>query len=317
MQKGRGISKYCGALAIVALLVVFASLLTNNKLFAATITDSGTVSVSGTVYGPPPTTPAVITSPSNGHHFTDSPINVSGTCGPNLIVKIFKNNIFAGSTVCSVGGNFSISVDLLYGKTDLRARNYDFQDQAGPESAIVTVYYDVSTVTIGPTTVETHVNQVPSDASKTNIISQLIVKTDITYQGVAPNVDFEWPIEVFGGAPPYAIGVDWGDGTNTLISRKDSGVFNISHKYTQNGNYTIVINVTDVMGRKGYLQLSALASTQLSVVRQQSNYSVRDYAKRDYAKWIIAINVLLVSSGLAYWLGRHKGRPENKQKIDK
>ncbi len=309
MQIWWGTKQYASKL-LISFLLTLGVLLVSSKVIAATITNSGAVNVNGTVYGPPPTIPAVITSPIGEQRFTSSPIAVSGTCGSNLIVKIFKNNIFAGSAVCSDNGKFTISVYLLYGKTELRVRNYDFQDQAGPESAVLVVYYDVLPVTTEPASGNNPVTQIPQNINKTDTINQMIIKTDITHQGVTPNVDFEWPIEIVGGTPPYAVNVSWGDGTTSLISRKESGAFNLHHKYIKNGNYTITINVVDVLGRKTSIQLVALASTPLSAVRPQPITITKNYLQ-----WIISVALLLIVGCVAYLIGRHKQGKKTSQSI--
>lgn len=285
----------------IVVLLFFGVFFVSNQTFAAPITSNGAVNVSGTVYGPPPIVPAIITSIASGQRFTNSPITVSGTCGPNLIVKIFKNNIFAGSAVCSNDGKFTILVDLLYGKTELRVRNYDFQDQAGPESMVLAVYYDVPSVTTEPANGNNSTVQAPSNNNEPSAANQLIIKTDVTHRGVTPNVDFEWPIEIVGGTPPYAVNISWGDGTTSLISRKDGSTFNLHHKYVKNGNYTITINVVDVLGRKTSIQLIALASTPLSAVRPQPITITKNYLQ-----WIISVALLLIVGCVAYLIGRHK-----------
>ena len=54
-----------------------------------------------------PTEPATITQPVNGQQFSSSPVTVSGTCPKGTIVEVYKNDIFAGSGVCTSSGTFS------------------------------------------------------------------------------------------------------------------------------------------------------------------------------------------------------------------
>src|SRR3989344_4823042 len=95
--------------------------------FTATVKaaeESGSVGLEGRISAPPPTTPAVISFPTNGAVIRDLPVTVTGICQDGLLVKLFKNNVFAGSAQC-VNGGFSIQIDLFSGLNELVARVYD------------------------------------------------------------------------------------------------------------------------------------------------------------------------------------------------
>ncbi len=109
------------------------------SVMAATQTKSGSVNITAQVNGPAPATPAVITSPSNKTVSKVTPIVVSGTCGPGLTVKVFNNGELAGTTTCSLSGEFTVNLVLNIGKNVLTALNYDTLDQAGPASPSVSV----------------------------------------------------------------------------------------------------------------------------------------------------------------------------------
>ena len=55
-----------------------------------------------------------------------------------MLVKLFKNNVFAGSVQCE-DGSYSIKTDLFVGTNELVARVYDDLDQPGPDSNVLTV----------------------------------------------------------------------------------------------------------------------------------------------------------------------------------
>lgn len=106
---------------------------------ASAATQTGTVSVTALVLPSPPLQPAVINSPANGSIFETTPLVVSGTCGANLLVRLYINNQLAGSIPCDPGGLFVMNVNLVLGTNILTAMNYDSYEQAGPPSASVTV----------------------------------------------------------------------------------------------------------------------------------------------------------------------------------
>lgn len=110
--------------------------------------ESGSVGLEGKISSPPPTTPATISFPRDGAVITDLPVTVTGICPNGLLVKLFKNNVFAGAGQCN-NGSFSIQIDLFSGRNELVARVYDDLDQAGPDSNIVTVTFPFSGFSTG------------------------------------------------------------------------------------------------------------------------------------------------------------------------
>lgn len=101
---------------------------------------AGSIGITGTMPGKPPTTGATIATPTDGQHFSSSPIEFSGTCPADTLVELFRNDIFAGSTVCSEDGKYTATIDLLSGANTFVARVYDALNQAGPDSNKVTAY---------------------------------------------------------------------------------------------------------------------------------------------------------------------------------
>ncbi|QQS19956.1 PKD domain-containing protein [Candidatus Saccharibacteria bacterium] len=198
-------------------------------------TQSGTTGLQGKIPSPAPTTPATISSPISGRTFDAIPITVSGLCKTGLLVKIFSNDIFIGSADCA-GGSYSIQVDLFGGQNDLIARVYDALDQAGPDSNKVTVTFQD--------------NQFAAFGQRISLLSNL------AKLGAPVGQSLTWPIILSGGSGPYAITVDWGDGTAAdLKSQPFAGTFDITHTYKSAGIYRVVVKATDVTGATAFLQL--------------------------------------------------------------
>lgn len=201
--------------------------------------ESGSIGLEGRINSEPPKSGATITVPQNGATITDLPTTVSGLCPDGLLVKVFKNNVFAGATQCQ-GGSYSIQIDLFSGRNELVARVYDALDQAGPDSNIVVVTFPVSGVTS------------PTKISLTSAFAK---------RGADPGKILSWPITLTGGNGPYAITVDWGDGkTADIISRAFPGTFDITHVYDQPGVYNIIIRATDRDKNLAFLQLVGVAN---------------------------------------------------------
>lgn len=204
---------------------------------------SGSTGLQGTISQPPPTTAASISLPRDGQNFTDLPVTVSGICPDGLLVKLFKNNVFAGSVQCS-NGSFSLQIDLFNGRNELVARVYDALDQAGPDSNTVGV---------------TYTNNQSGTASRVSLTSVYAKR------GANPGQALTWPIVIAGGEGPYALSIDWGDGKPLdLKSQQFPGTVDLQHTYDSPGVYNIVIKVTDKNGNVAFLQLVGVGNGPLS-----------------------------------------------------
>ena len=204
---------------------------------------SGAIGMQGSISAPPPTQGATISVPSNGQVFTEQPITVSGICPNGLLIKLFKNNVFAGSVQCE-GGSYSLQTDLFNGENELIVRVYDELDQAGPDSNIVVVSFD---------------------DNRDGAVSRPTLTSNFAKRGANPGATLSWPIILSGGQGPYAVSVDWGDGSAPdLFSREFPGTFDIEHVYERPGVYNIVVKVTDANGNPAFMQLVGIANGPLS-----------------------------------------------------
>lgn len=241
--------------------------------------------------GPAPKTAAVILTPHDQQHVSASPVTVSGTCPDETIVEIYKNDIFAGSGPCSQG-NFSFDVDLLIGKNTLIAKVYDALNQAGPDSAPVTVYFDA----------------LPAQAALLVPLSfggqQLLLNTDAVYRGVFPGDLLNMPVSIIGGTPPYAVNVQWGDSSNKIVPRNDNLTFNIGHTYTKAGTYQVTLQGSDSQGRVAFLTVAAIVNGQPAPIA--TGTTSRVVVNQLLVLWpLYAIAATVVVS---FWLGERRER---------
>ena len=212
--------------------------------------ESSSIGLTGSMPGKAPTVAAVITSPKDQQHFTTSPVVFSGTCPAQTLVEMFKNDIFAGSTVCSDTGTFSLNIDLLIGKNVVIARVYDVLNQPGPDSASVTVFYDALPAQSDPLT------------SLDFGGAQLLLSTDAFFRGTFPQQELTIPISILGGTPPYAVNVQWGDSNNNVVPRNDNITFKVGHVYLKAGTYQISIQATDAESRVAFLTVASIVNGQ-------------------------------------------------------
>lgn len=200
---------------------------------------SGSIGLTGRVPGPPPSTSATILSPSNGSHTSTIPITISGACTAGDFVNIFKNNVFGGAAVCQGDGTFSLLVDLFDGSNSLVAKLADALGQYGPDSSVVTVFYDAPSLSI------------PGGA----VGRQLFIESTSTTAGVSPGVSLTRNATIVGGNGPYAVSWDWGDDATSLSTQLSEGQISASHVYEQPGTYRVILRVTDSLGNSAFLQM--------------------------------------------------------------
>lgn len=252
--------------------------------------EAGSIGLHGVVPGKPPTTAATIKSPANGQHFSATPITVSGTCPPNTLVEIFKNDIFAGSTACSNAGTYTVEVDLLIGANILIARVYDALNQPGPDSNAITVFYDA----------------LPLQAGALAALDfggpQMLLNTDAAFRGSFPDQDMPAPLTIIGGRPPFAVNIQWGDSSNNLVPRNDNVTFTTTHKYKKPGVYQISFQATDADGRVAFLTVPAIINGQpdLAPTVEGSTTKVNPLV----ALW--PLYVALVAVVISFWLGERR-----------
>lgn len=241
---------------------------------------SGAVGFEATVPGNPPSKAASIGIPSDGQTFTSSPITISGLCTTGLLVKLFSNNVFIGSAVCT-SGSYSLQADLFSGRNDLVARVFDALDQQGPDSNTVTVTYN--------------------DAQFAQFGTHVMLTSTYARRGADPNTPLNWPIVLSGGVGPYAISTDWGDGSGAQPqSAAFPGVVNISHTYAQAGVYQVIIKVSDHNGTDAYLQVVGVADGKVTGALASSSSNVITNTVVVWQPMLIALPLLLI----AFWLGR-------------
>lgn len=249
---------------------------------------SGSVGLEGQIPGPPPDQAARINSPVNGQTFTQLPVTVSGTCPEGVIVEIYRNDVFAGSVMCSNNGTFQLQIDLFNGENRLIAKVRDLLGQLGPDSNEVTVFYEPAVTR--------------SDRQLAS--QQLMLLTNISFRGAEPGTKLDFPLRLVGGRGPYAISITWGDGSSDVLSRSDTGNFTISHVYDSPGVYRIIVKATDELGSVAFLQLTAIIDGVDGTTEGD------EPPPRVITKVLLwPLYVLLALLPVAYWLGmRHERR---------
>lgn len=146
---------------------------------AQTVTESGAVSITAVVQGPPPSTPAIITSPQNDSVVNTTPLVVIGTCQSSLLVIVYNQGAEAGTGTCSAEGTFTINIGLFSGLNVITALNFDAYGRPGPDSAAVNVTVVSSqgevtdTAVLTPAERQNGLRPASSRFSRNNIVSRV------------------------------------------------------------------------------------------------------------------------------------------------
>ncbi|MCA9347814.1 PKD domain-containing protein [Candidatus Saccharibacteria bacterium] len=244
------------------------------------------IGMEGRIQQPAPTNAPTISLPSNGQTFTEIPITVTGLCQDGLLVRIFKNDVFAGATMCE-GGSYTLQIDIFPGENELVAIQYDDLDQASPESNRVKVSFLIDVPTI--------------PGSPSAVGARIILTSNYARRGVDPGKELVWPFAISGGRGPYAVSINWGDGKEELSTRDSAGVFDLKHIYDKPGIYKIIIKATDADGNSAFMQVIAVVNGD--IVDTASALNEAPTVVRNKVLWQPSLIMfpLLLSS---FWLGK-------------
>jgi hypothetical protein len=273
---------------LLALILTGVLLFSNlGTIRAYGLTNSGSSTISVSIAGAAPTIGADITYPANNTTTKSPQIQVVGTCEPNLLVATYNNGVFAGSSMCTGAGDYATIIQLTVGDNILQSQDYDGLNQPGPVTAQVLITRQEDPIPVTPTSpsgpsdpdvpvVATTPADVTPDAtppviapvapqpaenpcynaSKTdelNPANPTIIANCIN-RSIAAGEKIILPIKVTGGAAPYALSINWGDGVIELKSVADMEYHDYEHVYQTAGIINVDLKTTDSKGATSFLQ---------------------------------------------------------------
>ncbi len=251
-----------------------------------------------------PTQAAVITSPTDGAVFTSPLATIVGTCNTlsqSIIISIYSDVGFVGSTSCSPSGTFTIPITLQQGTNRLVAKSVNITGDYGPDSIPVTVTY-IPPATGLPSSVPDGISApgktTPGQAGGNDVVG-LKMLSKYSYVTYGPNKDAEWVGMFEGGVSPYTVTIDWGDGIVTSKRGVKTEEIHMSHVYADFHTYFITVTVTDTDGRSLKRQFAAVTpyipSSPLSPIATPL------IDERIISAGIYASLVMLIGLGLLVW----------------
>lgn len=274
------------------MLLVVGVLLTATTLSA----HAATVTVKARANGPIPTNPSVILSPKNNTAFSSGRIPVSGTCESTFFIRLYRNDIFSGSTRCTPAGTWSIVTDLFTGRNDLYVRTFNAANQEGPVSNTVTVYL--------------------IESGRANDMEPFYINTEYYFKAAYSGQKLTWDFNIFGGNSPYTAYVNWGDGYTDTLTDIELKKFIAEHKYMTQKEvreyYNVVVRVVDRNGREAQIQLIAIMNDPHII----SGALVRpnDPSPLNPSSWFNgtlkgawSAYGFIVIMGICFWLGERRG----------
>lgn len=151
--------------------------------------------------------------------------------------------------------------------------------------------------------------RIPNLLKPRKVDPPLLISTDYYFQTHYIGQIFHWNMAFTNGTAPYRLAIDWGDGSQSFITRNNNDSFPLDHAFAATKTYTVFMNVTDVSGETAMVQLSAVVKDQAigpaSITNSGPIASVMASIKRYlWVVWPVYIAIVLMV--MSYWLGEQE-----------
>jgi hypothetical protein len=188
-------------------------------------------------------------------------IIISGTCpiiDPAVVIALYDGADMLGSSQCATDGTFSVTIPLHEHTYSIVATVVTITGDTGESSQPLTLTYK-SPTTAAPT------STTPKPGSHTSTPSpggpssnNLEIMGDKPYIVFGPNTDAIWSGSFRGGASPYRITVNWGDGTTDIYKSVGHDKQEYAHHYSRLKAYKVLITITDNAGSSASKSFAAV-----------------------------------------------------------
>ena len=136
-----------------------------------------------------------------------------------------------------------------------------------------------------------------------------VITGEYLYSTKRVDQTFAFDLGISGGTAPYALTVDWGDGTTTDITQRNQSALTISHVYKRSGNYVVLVRGVDAADQPAVLQLSAVvvAPNELAGGGATSSSGGLTGGLRQWV-WIVwPVYILVTLMVVSFWIGEQEG----------
>ncbi|MDB5179203.1 MAG: hypothetical protein JWN01_1146 [Patescibacteria group bacterium] len=305
----------------LAFLVLVATVLAAGASYG---TQAASSVVSLTVTGPPPSTPATIDDPADADRFATNAQTIRGTCPSGLLVEFYRNTAFAGSGQCDINGLYAVLITLVPGQNDLVARDADALNQYGPDSNIISIFYDpppppsptptpsptpslapsaapgIPRPTVTPTPKTSP--QPPATPAPAPVF--LLDANQHSYQGADIGTPVNLTITLRSGRPPYHLTWQWGDNVTSQSQADAAGDISQDHTYKQPGSYQVTVRAVDALGRESVIQIMVVVNGPVAAAALTNQRDTRQPGNLAVAWPFLGLSGIVV---LSFWLGeRHR-----------
>ncbi len=174
------------------------------------------------------------------------------------------------------------------------AKVVDSLNQSGPDSNTVNVNFN--------------------DGKNLSVPQRVLINSVAATRGSNPGEEVKWTFTISGGQAPYAITIDWGDGTIEPIVVQVPGEFTISHKYDKPGVYTVIIKGTDVLGTVAFLQVLSVTNGEIVPLPPVKGEEPARVIIRFTTAPLFALIPIVIAT---FWLGRRNENRSLRKKIER
>lgn len=150
------------------------------------------------------------------------------------------------------------------------------------------------------------------------------IATNYEYQAYVVGQFVPITLIISGGTAPYALTINWGDGTTSTLLRASTNASDIGHTYkwinAAVGNYTIKIQATDAAGHVSAAQLMTVIRNPnyhgaVSTVVHYSGLTGVVMAVRDWLWLLWPAYIIIILMLISFWLGERRQQDEDRAEI--
>ena len=222
-------------------------------VFLPAHTLAGSYDVSASIAFPLPTQAATLNHSSPGNKVQNAALRLSGSCQllyPISVVSVWSDNGMLGSTLCG-GSTFNLMVSLNPGNNTIRSRTANLSNIYGPDSELVSIYYDASKPVPAPAEPQKPaegLSRQETVAFNQGAAADLNMETSAPFYTLSAENEVQIAVTVGGGQAPYTLELNWGDGSTDTRTLEAAGTYTFAHRYIESNSYNVITKFKDVKG---------------------------------------------------------------------